>query len=393
MNRIPDKIICFCNSNRSWGGGEKWHLDAALGLAARGCKVFVMAGRDTPLFERVRQYPQLQMCPARFGNLSFLNPLLVNTCAAYFKHNRISRVILGLPTDLKAAGLAARRAGVPGIYYRRGSALPVRNTFFNRLLYNNFLTGLIVNSRETARLVFAANDTLMDKRKVHIIPNGLDLAAFDAAFAAASPVFRRDDDTLVIGNAGRLTEQKAQHFLLYMSRALLDAGIRHRLVLAGDGERREELQTLAADLALGETVVFAGFQSDMASFWRSIDLFVLSSLWEGFGYVLAEAQLAAKPVIAFDANSMPEVVAHNKTGLLLPLPGPEESPDAVGVRLADAVRSLADNPVLAAQLAADGRAHCCQAYDLEKRIDDLYALLWPDTASPVSRGDYGKDEE
>ena len=380
MNRESDKAVCFCNSNPAWGGGEKWHLDAALGMAARGCRVFVMAGRGTPLFERASQYRELQMLPVSLGNMSFLNPFCVNTCAAHFRQNGISRVVLGLPADLKTAGLAARRAGVPGIYYRRGSALPVKNSLLNRVMYTNFLTGLIVNSEETARLVFARNEDLMDKRKVHVMPNGLNLAAFDAAYAAASPVFRQENDTLVIGNAGRLTEQKGQHFLLYMSRTLLDMGIRHKLVLAGDGERREELLRLAADLHLGENALFAGFQSDMAPFWRSIDIFVLSSLWEGFGYVLAESQLASKPAIAFDANSMPEVISHGKTGLLLPLPGTEEAPSSVGERLAKAVQSLTENPERAVAIAAQGRAHCRQTYDLEKRMDDLYTLFWPDTA-------------
>ena len=379
MNRSTEKTVCFCNSNRAWGGGEKWHLDAALGMAKRGCRVFVMAGKGTPLFERAREHPELSVCPVRFSNLSFCNPLLVNACAAYFMQNGITRVVLGLPSDLKAAGLAARRARVPGIYYRRGTALPVKNSFLNRITYNNFLTGLIVNSRETARLVFANNDALMDKSKVHVLYNGLDSAVFDAALASAVPAFRREGDRLVIGSAGRLSEQKGQQFLPYMSRALLDYGIPHRLVLAGTGEKHEELLRLTATLNLGDTVQFAGFLADMAPFWRSIDMFVFPSLWEGFGYALAEAQLAEKPVIAFNGNSIPEVVRAGETGELLPMPEAGESPEAVGKRLAAAVRELVENPARAAAFATGGRAYCRATFDQERCMDTLHALLWPDT--------------
>ena len=375
-----NRTVCFCNSNRAWGGGEQWHLGAALAMAKRGCRVFLMAGKGSPLLERARRHPEITTCPCRFSNLSFLNLPLVRACGNYFTQNGITRVITGTPSDLKAVGLAARRVGVPGIYYRRGLAVPVRNTFLNRIAYNNFLTGLIVNSRETERLVFANNDALMDKAKVHVMPNGVDIAAFDAACAAAGPSFRREGDTLVIGSAGRLTAQKGQHFLLHMSRALLDAGVRHRLILAGDGELKDELHRLAAALELGETVTFSGFLDDMAPFWRSIDCFVLPSLWEGFGYVLAEAQLAGKPVVAFDGNSMPEVVHSGETGILLPLPGTGESPSAVGARLAETVRSLAADPENAARLAETGRAFCREAFDQEKRMDDLFALLWPEDA-------------
>ena len=377
---IHERSVCFCNSNPAWGGGEKWHLGAALGLAKRGCQVFVMTGKDTPLFERVQQYPQLISCPVRFSNLSFLNPLLVNTCAAFFRKKCISRVVLGTPSDLKGAGLAARKARIPGIYYRRGLAVPVKDNFLNRLVYGNFLTGLIVNSQETARLAFVNNSTLMDRNKVHIMPNGIDLVSFDTELAAAFPSFRHEEDVFVIGSAGRLTDQKGQHFLLHMSRNLLDAGVHHRLLLAGEGERRKELEELAHTLDLRDTILFAGFLADMSPFWQSIDTFVLPSLWEGFGYVLAEAQLAEKPVLAFDVNSMPEVVCSGETGLLLPPPSKNETDASVGARLAAAVRSLLDDPALAARLAANGRERCRKTYDQERLMDQLHALLWPEDA-------------
>lgn len=371
------RTICFCNSNRAWGGGEKWHLEAALGMAKRGCTVFVMAGEGTALYEEARRHPELTVYARRFSGLDFLNPFAVRECAVFFRKNNVSRVILGLPADLKAGGTAARLAGVPGVYYRRGSALPVRNTMLNRRFYGA-LTGLIVNSRETARLVFKDNAALIAQDKVHVLYNGLDVAAFDAKYAAGAPVFRQENDVLVIGNAGRLTTQKAQHYLMHMSRALLDDGVRHRLVVAGEGERGEELRRLAGELDLGDAVVFAGFVRDMSVFWRSIDIFALSSLWEGFGYVLAEAQLAQKPVVAFDGNSMPEVVKADETGLLLAPAAPGEDASLVGRRLATAVRSLADNPALRAGMGARGREFCKKTFDQEHCMDALHTLLWPE---------------
>lgn len=382
-----NRTVCFCNSNRAWGGGEKWHLETALGLARRGCKVFLMAGEGSALLDRARQHPEITAHARRFSGLDFLNPLTLGACAAFFRDNGVSRVVLGLPADLKAAGLAAKKAGVPGIFYRRGSALPVRNSLLNRYLYGRVLTGLIVNSEETARLVLAANGSLIAGDRMHVLYNGLDVAAFDAAYAAAAPEFRRDRDTLVIGNAGRLTTQKGQRYLLHMSRALLDAGVRHRLVIAGGGERGTELAELAMGLGLGDTVVFTGFLRDMAPFWRSIDMFVFPSLWEGFGYALAEAQLAEKPVVAFDGNSMPEVVRPGETGTLLPLPGPGEAAGSVGLRLADAVRHIAGNADEARRMVVAGRAFCMKTFAQDRCMDALHALLWPEYGNGGQRDD------
>ena len=377
-----NRTVCFCNSNRAWGGGEKWHLEAALGLAGRGCRVFMMAGEDTPLFERASSHSEITVIPRRFSGLDFLNPFTIGKCASFFKKEGISRVILGLPVDMKVAGVAAKKANVPGIYYRRGSALPVKGSRFNRHLYGSVLTGLIVNSKETARLVFTNGD-LIPEEKVHVLYNGIDIDAFDTALAAASPMPFRHGNLPVIGNAGRLTTQKGQQYLLYMSRALLDAGIGHTLVIAGDGEREEELKLLASSLSLNGTAVFAGFLADMAPFWRGIDHFVLSSLWEGFGYVLAEALLAEKSVVAFDGNSMPEVVQNGETGILIPMPSHDESPEAVGKRLAKAVQSLIDQKELATRLAGRGRAFCQETFNQKASMDKLYELLWPENEERI----------
>lgn len=372
-----DRTVCFCNSNRTWGGGEKWHLEAACGLAARGCRVFMTAGGDTPLFERASGHPEITLIPRRFANLDVLNPFTMRLCASFFRKEQISRVILGLPADVKAAGIAAKKAGVPGIYYRRGSALPVSNSLLNRYLYGNVLTGLIVNSEETARLVFA-NGEMIPRDKVHVLYNGMDIDAFDAALARATPLPHRHGVLPVIANAGRLTAQKGQHYLLHMSRELLNAGAAHTLLIAGDGERMEELQRLASSLSLQGTVVFTGFLADMASFWRSADYFVLSSLWEGFGYALAEALMAEKPVVAFDGNSMPEVVRNGETGVLIPMPEAGEPPESVGKRLAKAVQELIENKAEARRLATNGRAFCEARFSQKMSMDALEALLWPE---------------
>lgn len=380
-----NRTVCFCNSNRVWGGGEKWHLEAALGLARRGCRVFLMAGENTPLFARASAHAEITAVPGRFSGLDFLNPFAVGRCAAFFRREGVSRVVLGLPADMKTAGAAAKKAGVPGIYYRRGSAIPVRNTWLNRYFYGRVITGLIVNSRETARLV-AANGEIIPPSRVHVLYNGIDVAAFDAAFAVAEPFPGLRPGLPVIGNAGRLSRQKGQHFLLHMSRALLDAGFAHSLVIAGDGELREDLTRLAGSLGLGGTVVFAGFLEDMAPFWRGTDYFVLPSLWEGFGNVLAEAQLAEKPVIAFDGNSMPEVVRNGETGTLLAMPREGETPESVGRRLAEAVLRLAECREETARLTANGRAFCRQTFGQEARLDALCALLWPENIAENAAG-------
>lgn len=396
-------VICFCNSNKSWGGGEKWHLDTAVYFARQGYRVILAARENAPLWleaeKRLAATPGLGtnlICRAwGFGNLSFLHPGRVRSFATFLKDERITHIIMNLPADFKAVVMAAIRnaTGSTKLYYRRGSAIALKRTFLNRRLFP-YLDAVIANSQETAALV--KQSELLPPERVRVIYNGLDAAAFDASLGQVVSRSLSDwsepfseQNPLVIGSAGRLCYQKAQHYLLYMSAELKRRGFPHRLILAGDGELRDELLQLARKLELDFSwreedagqVVFTGFLNDMSSFWRGIDLFVLSSTWEGFGYVLAEAMLARKPLLAFRCSNMPELVREGENGLLLPPPGQgssgkSESGAAVGARLADKVQELADNPERMRSMGEVGREFCLNNFDQDAAIQKLEDLLF-----------------
>ncbi|MEZ5069812.1 MAG: hypothetical protein R2751_02290 [Bacteroidales bacterium] len=82
------------------------------------------------------------------SNLSFLNPFKIWRTARYFRREQVGVLITNLSGDMKLAGLSARLAGVPTILYRRGSAVPVRNTVLNRFLYRQVLSQVVANSQK-----------------------------------------------------------------------------------------------------------------------------------------------------------------------------------------------------------------------------------------------------
>ena len=410
------RTVCFCNSNRPWGGGEKWHMDAALALAERGWRTLVLCHPKGELFRRLQGATGISLLPFPLGSLSFLNPCTRFRLTRLFREERVDALITNLPADLKAAAPAAKAAGVDKIIHRRGSALPVRNSVLNRRLYGKTISGLIVNSEATRRLTLVNNPDLIPQERIAVLPNGLDVDAFDAALDAAGergflpegnadpPIAGtciRQGRHFVFGNAGRLTGQKGQHMLLHLCRKLLDAGLDCTVVIAGTGEREAELKSLAAELGLGERAVFPGFMEDLAPFWRGIDLFVLSSLWEGFGTVLIEAMLAQKPVFAFAVSNIPELVfedGENGNGRLFPLPEEEMThcPDAATLRgspdsrdtartpagepyssltpLVNAVLELASNPESGKRMGVAGRRFALR-FSQNSCMDALESLL------------------
>ena len=402
------KSICFCNSAIPWGGGEKWHYTAARSFAARGWRVLLLCHPKGELHERAALLEGVERVPFAIGRLSFLNPLTCLRLRRLFRREAPDALVVNLPADLKAAAPAAKSAGVRHIVYRRGSALPVRDTPLNRHLLGTVITRFIANSEATRAQALVNNPALIDPGRISVLYNGIDVAAFDADLARAAgaesnffPPAESGERPFVIGNAGRLHRQKGQHLLLRLCRRLLDAGLDCRVLIAGTGEREAELKSLASRLHLGGRAVFCGFLPDLTPFWRSIDLFVLTSLWEGFGNVLLEAMLARKPVFAFAVSNLPELVRDGPegNGKLFPLPeeerarcpfhgakGPEgpaaafadgetEAEDTDGLaRMAAAVLALSRDPGEMRRMGEAGREFA-RGFSLEAGMDALERLL------------------
>lgn len=307
------KKICFFNSTKAWGGGEKWHFDIAARLHARHGKVFVVAGTGSELGRRLVA-TDIPHHLVAIGNLSFLNPFKLLKLVRLFKKEKPDILILNLPADLKAAGIAAKLSGVKRILYRRGSAIPVRNTLLNRLLFNFIIDEIIANSEETARTLLAENPRLFPRERIHVIYNGIDWESFGSI--PCEPSYR-PTNKIVLGNAGRLVPQKGQEILIEVARQLKGKGYNFEIVIAGEGKLKESLMNKAVEAGVSGHLRFQGFVDNMPQFLNSIDIFLLPSHWEGFGYVIAEAMYCQKPVVAFNVSSNPEIVSDTETGFLV----------------------------------------------------------------------------
>ncbi|MBI5520800.1 MAG: glycosyltransferase family 4 protein [Desulfovibrio sp.] len=358
------KTLCFFNTNGPWGGGEHWHCQNALLARDRGYRVRVVAKKGGELAKRLAGEPGIGLHTPDLGGLSFANPVAMAGLVRYFRREAVDAVLLCLPRDVKAGGVAAKLAGVPDIIYRRGIAVPVRDRWLNRLLFHRVLTKLIVNSEETRRCVLAENPYLMPPERIHLIYNGFNSAEFDARKSA--PLVPRRPGELVIGTAGRLTEQKSQHLLLEAAALLKGSAPPFRVLIAGTGELEAELKAQAVRLGLSDRVEFLGFVRDMKAFHQSIDIFALPSLWEGFGFVLAEAMTMSLPVAAFSVSSIPEVVEHGVTGLL-------SRPEAPA--LAENLRALMADGDLRARLGEAGRGRVLERFGLAGTFAALEACL------------------
>jgi glycosyltransferase involved in cell wall biosynthesis/CTP:molybdopterin cytidylyltransferase MocA len=138
---------------------------------------------------------------------------------------------------------------------------------------------------------------------------------------------------------GKLKDEK-EHALLIRAFARMDRAQDARLMIVGNGPQEDELRQVAAQTGVGERVVLPGFTTDPWPFYRSADLFVLSSRFEGYPLVLVEAMKCGLSVVSTDCKSGPrEILDGGRFGRLVPVGDEEALSRAMAEALADPAQS------------------------------------------------------
>lgn len=355
------KHICFFNTVSFWGGGEKLHLEYALQFKARGYDVCIACTPDSPLDQAAKQH-DIPVFHFRIKNLSFLSPLKKRDVRRFFEKEQIDTVFFSTSQDVKVGGLAAKSAQVKRVIYLRGLAVPIKGSSINKKVFEQCITHIVANSEETKRTTVGQFSTTV-KKKAHVIYHGIDLHLFDSASERQAVPYQRKGNEILIGTAGRLTEQKGQKYLLEAVSVLVAKGHNVRILLAGTGPLEDDLKQQAETLKLGESIQFLGFVKEMEGFLKGLDFFVLPSLWEGFGYAIVEAMAAQKAVVAFRLSSNPEIIADGETGILVD--------EVSGKGLAEGMEQVLQKPERWSQYGEAGRKRVEEKFQLATVIDEL----------------------
>ena len=216
--------------------------------------------------------------------------------------------------------------------------------------------------------------------KAAVVPNGVAMAGIEARTARAKSdllaQFGRPANSLVLGTVGRLSPVKDHSNLLQAMQQLRAAGRAVELFVVGDGETRSSLEALARTLNIGECVRFLGMRHDVAQLLPAFDVFVLSSISEGYSLALVEAAAAALPIVATRVGGNADIVVDGATGLLVP------AQDAAA--LAAAVARLDDDGALRERMGATGRQWALRHGTVDA-MGRAYLALYEDPSTEALR--------
>lgn len=360
----------------SMGGAEKVVADLADALVKDRCEVLLVY-----LKEPMQVFPRR----AEVGVACLGMDSAVDVVAGYWKFCRLVREFKPdiVHSHMFHATLLARLA-------RLATSMPcmisTMHTAYDggrlrALAYRatDRLTDISTNVSVEAVDEFVATGAVRPGRMV-TIHNGIAVDAF-----RPSPEARRDvrasfsipAHCKLFVAAGRLGWSK-DYPNMFRALARLPDGLDYRLLIAGGGALREQLEKMVEELGLSSRVQFLGIRDDIARLMAAADVFVLSSVGEGFGLVVAEAMASECVVVATDSGGVREVLG--KGGFLVPSQDPVALSNAL-------VEACALTPEQAAELGKAARQRVVDNYSFDRAVDkwrELYGRLLAGTSQPAA---------
>jgi len=302
-------------------GGLERHLDVlSTGLADRGHQVILVARRPPgPAHEmhggvavhRLRGTP-LPPEPVDAA-LGFQSGFLVRLAAFLVRARARYDVLYVAPISRYAevAALVARATGkrVVGRVVVPSAAETRARPGAGRALHARLRRGFDAVVAQSAEIEQMLLDGGLPPGRVVAIPNPVDTRRFAPAAPDDRPALRRarwpqwPDDAVIVLTASRLVADKGTATLL-RAVAAADPALPLRVVVAGDGPARADLERLAASLGLGARISFVGTVTDMAPLYRSSDVFALLSHYEAQSNALLEALATGLPVVVTGVGGM-----------------------------------------------------------------------------------------
>lgn len=171
----------------------------------------------------------------------------------------------------------------------------------------------------------AVGDYIREWQKIQVektvtIYNGIDLEKFGLQNdrSQISQELHLAVNGTIVTFIGRLDIQKGCEYLLRAAAESLQEEKNIQFLIVGEGRLKEELLSLTSKLGIDKETIFTGFREDIQNILTHTDIFVMPSLWEGFGLSLVEAMAAGKPVIATNVGPLPELINHEETGFIVP---------------------------------------------------------------------------
>ncbi|MGK7876186.1 MAG: glycosyltransferase [Xenococcaceae cyanobacterium] len=364
--------ICLIQSNPVWGACEEYLTLLANGLIAKGLDITVVYPKSSSL------QPMIELFQKGIQQV----PLPAHTFSSLAHVGSLCQVLGDIQPDIvhcNDPGLVAMLAATLNGISHRVLTFHTPAQSFSYRLHAKLLQRWVLHQGWQFVVISGANQPILQhqytipEKKISVIEHGLEPKKFEIPDTIESirAEFGIAPDCTLVGCVARLATQK-NHALLLDAYAALPETLKARshLLLVGDGELRSTLEQQVARLGLVEQVTFAGYRRDIPQLLQAMDIFVLSSNYEGLPFAVLEAMAMSLPIVATAVNGVRDAIIPGETGLLVP-------PGQVGA-LGDAIAQLISNPEQCQRMGQASRDRFLRHYTAERMVhqtEELYSKL------------------
>jgi glycosyltransferase involved in cell wall biosynthesis len=351
------------DAGKEWRGGQRQAFFLVQELWKRGYAVQLVTQPHSPLYQKASQ-AGLPVFPLRMKSEFDLGAIFRLGWEMRKRHCRLAH--FHDAHGVAVGGTAARWAHVPLRFISRRVVFPLRRNSFSFRKYTKDVDAIIAISEGVKKVLL---DSGVPFSLIHVIPSGIDFSPFEEP--ASRDFLRREfsfaADDYLVGMVAALEISKGHTDLIQASRILREQAPKIKVIVVGRGPLEIKLDKQARQMGVDDIVFFLGFRKDIPRILASLDLFVLSSRYEGLGTSLLDAMASRLPIVATRTGGIPDVVIHQETGLLVPPHNPEA--------LAQSILMLYRDRNLAARLGQRGYEVVHQKFSAQAmagKIIDLY---------------------
>jgi len=358
--------LLFVSSLPRWGGRERWILQAASGLVARGHEVQVVARPGSKVLARAAE-AGLRARPVHTDRA--LHPRTLFAMRRLLVSFRPHAVFVQLDRELASVVVGAWGGWKPLLFQKRGAHrahLPhLHRSFLARRLTRTLTSTEYARAWVASQAGFAA-DT------VRVVRDGvsLDVSMPSEDRAVLRRQLKLPRKPKLVLHLGMLEPGKGQETTLRALAALRASrsGAVPTVAFIGTGPEEARLHDLCHQLGVRPHVEWVGFRTNVSSYLAAAELAIVPTHDEGLSWTLLEAMAQRVPLIATATEGGKELLRDGDNVLLVP----PEDPEA----LAAAMLRLLEQPELAAALARRGWESVCDGWNLESMLDDLESLVF-----------------
>lgn len=346
--------VLYVDLEREWRGGQSQAWLTLRGLRERGHDVELLAARNSALANRVAEIGITVHLVPRLG----LRAWAAASLRSLIAKNHFELVHLNEPHALTAAWLARSHKHLPLLLSRR-IGFPLQKNFVSQARYRA-VERFLANSKDVAQSLIRSD---VDAERISIVNEGVEISTLptEEQRKNARKHWGFKENDFVFGCVGVFVPEKGQRHLIEALPAVRASHPEARLLLAGDGAFRAELEAVAKRLGQMEAVLFPGFVNDVAQVYAALDAFAFPSEFEGLGTALQAAMAAGLPCISTSRGALGEVVDHERTALVV-------EPD--GKDFASAMLRVIVDKELRRGLADAGRREVEERFSAELMVDN-----------------------